>query len=114
MDNRTRIALFWGVCIPLRLGLAYVPTVLNGAQFDYVGAIVGAMACGTLYLAGTNNRLRAPEGGGRTWWAPYRFVHGFLLLAAAVYLFRRDRRAYVPLLVDVLLGAALFLSARVA
>lgn len=112
MENRTRIILFCGVCIPLRLGLAYAPTVLKGAQFYYVGSMVCAMALGTLYLACTNSRLHAPEGGGRTWWAQYRFVHGVLLLAAAVCLLRQNAMAYVPLLLDVVFGMFLFLSVR--
>ena len=112
MENRTRIVLFWGLCIPLRLGLALVPTVLNGTQYYYLGTMVCAMAVGTLYLAFTNSRLHAHGGGGNTWWAPFRFVHGFLLLAAAVYLFRQDRMAYAPLLLDALLGMVLFFSVR--
>lgn len=114
MEDTTRAVLFLGVCVPLRLGLAYVPTVIAEHYLRYFGILILAMACGTLFLAWTNTRLNAPEGGGHTWWAPYRFIHGMLLLAASVYLLRKERTAHVPLLIDALLGVLLFFTVRVA
>lgn len=113
MEDATRTALFLGVCVPLRLGLAYLPHVISEHYLRCFGIFILTMACGTLYLAWTNTRLNAFEGGGHTWWAPYRFIHGMLLLAASVYLLRRERTAYVPLLIDALLGALLFFTVRV-
>jgi hypothetical protein len=112
MGDSTRIVLFWGLCIPLRFGLAFLPTVLNGAQHYYLGTMVCAMAVGTLYLAYTNSRMHAFEGGGNTWWAKFRRVHGFLLSTAAVLLYRQDRMACVPLLLDALLAIFLYLVVR--
>lgn len=114
MEDTTRAVLFLGVCVPVRLGMAYLPHVIPEHYFRYFGILILTMACGTLYLAWTNMRLNALEGGGHTWWAPYRFVHGVLLLAASVYLLRKDRTAHVPLLIDALLGALLFFTVRVA
>ena len=108
-----RLILFLFLCIPLRLVLAYLPRVLPKPYLSYFGFIVCVMAIGTLYLGWTNSRLRAVEAGGRTWWAPFRLVHGVLLLCAALYLSREDRNASVPLLLDVLLGIVLFFVVRV-
>ena len=113
MNQMTRLVLFLGVCVPLRLGLAYLPSILPQQYLDYLGLVVLTMALGTLYLGWTNSRLKAPEGGGLTWWAPYRLIHGMLLLTASLYLFRGDRRAGVPLLLDILFGIVLFFIIRV-
>ena len=112
METTTRAVLFLGICIPLRLTLAYLPRILPTAFLRYLAVLTGAMACGTLYLALTNTRLHATEGGGVTWWAPYRLTHGMLLLAATVYLMKQDRTAYLPLLIDALLGVLLFFAVR--
>lgn len=115
MKDAARAVLFLGVCVPLRLGLAYAPTVIAEHYLRYFGILILTMACVTLSLALANARLHAPEGffGGHTWWASYRIIHGMLLLAASVYLLRKDRTARVPLLIDALLGALLFFTVRV-
>jgi hypothetical protein len=113
MNPTMRLLLFIGMCVPLRLGLAYLPSILPEQYLDYLGIVVLTMSLGTLYLGWTNSRLRAPEGGGKTWWAPYRLIHGMLLLTASLYLFRGDRRASVPLLMDVLFAIVLFFIIRV-
>lgn len=112
MQRGTRAALFLGVCVPLRLGLAYLPVVLAEAHLRVLAVATAAMAAGTLYLALSGRRLHAPEGGGTTWWASYRLLHGALLLAATAYLAQNDRLASVPLLLDVLVGIVLFFTVR--
>ena len=112
MQDATRACLFLGVCVPLRLGMAYLPIVLARSYLQTYGAVTAAMATGTLYLALTEGRMQAPEGGGVTWWAPYRLLHGMLLLTAAIYLLRKDRAASAALLLDAMLGALLFFTVR--
>jgi len=113
MNETVRLFLFLFLCIPLRLTIAYIPQVLEKRYLVYTSFITGLMGIGTLYLACTNSRLTASEGGGVTWWASYRFVHGMLLLTASVYLLRSDRKASIPLLIDVILGICLFFIVRV-
>jgi len=55
----------------------------------------------------------APEGGGVTWWANYRLIHGLLYLCASIYLFQKQRLAWIPLTMDVLLGLIIFISRHV-
>ncbi len=113
MDNTLRLLLFLFLCIPIRLLIAYIPKVLPERYFVYLSVVVGLMSIGTLYLAFTNSRLHAIESGGKTWWAPYRFIHGMLLLTACIYLIRKDRKASIPLLLDVILGILFFFIIRV-
>ena len=112
MNKNIRLILFLFLCIPIRLFLSYIPNVLDKYYMPYLGFIVGLMSIGTLYLAFTNSRLKSVESGGNTWWAPFRFVHGFLLLCASVYLFKKSKNASIPLLLDVIFGLLLFFIIR--
>ena len=113
MNNITRVLLFVFLCIPSRLLLAYLPQVLPKQYLVYYGILILSMSIGFLYLAVNNSRLNAPEGGGKTWWASYRFIHGMLLLTAFIYLIKSDKNASIPLLIDAIFGIALFFIMRV-
>ena len=100
--------LFFGVCIPLRLSLAYLATTLNKEDLRFFGKFLLVIALGFLYLYFTNKRLNAPEAtGGVTWWSEYRLIHGLLYLCAAIYALQGKNTAWIPLLIDVGLGASL-------
>lgn len=89
-DLRTRNALFFGVCIPLRTALAvYEPRKPLLRAF--------AAVIGYRWLAGLEN---GDEGmfGGPVWWAEERLHHGLLW---AAYALSGDARA---LKADVALG----------
>ena len=113
MNSIVRLLLFFFLCIPLRLLLAYIPQVLPKPYFFVFGVMIGLMGLGFLYHAFANTRLQAPEGGGQTWWASYRFIHGMLFMTALIYLIKKDRKASIPLLIDVILGILLFFVVRV-
>jgi hypothetical protein len=57
----------------------------------------------------TNMRLDAPESGGKTWWADFRPLHGMLYLCAAIYAFKENKLATIPLAIDVIFGLILFI-----
>ncbi len=109
MDLKTRHTLFAFTCIPLRLLLAYAAYTMPLNFLPLLGVVVLAMGASMLYLYFTNGRLNAPEGGGDTWWKNLRLLHGSLFLCAAVYALNRDRRAYIPLLIDPIVGLIAFI-----
>ena len=106
-----RANLFIWVCIPTRLFLAWLPQVMPG-YLKVLGLVVSMMAAGTLYLAITNGRMNAVESGGKTWWAPFRFIHGALLAAAAAMLLKNNANASLPLAIDAIVGIAVFFTER--
>jgi len=106
-----RAILFIWVCIPTRLFLAWLPQVMPG-QLRILGLVVSMMAAGTIYLAVTNGRMNAVEAGGKTWWAPFRFIHGGLLAAAAAMLLKNNKNASLPLAIDANIGIASFFTQR--
>jgi uncharacterized membrane protein len=104
----SRLLFLFG-CIPVRFLLAYTPLLLNKNLLPYLGVCLSIMSLGFLFLFFQNLRLNAPEANGNTWWANFRLVHGALLMCAAIYCFRSDSIAWVPLTMDVLFGILLFI-----
>ena len=103
--------LFLFACIPARLLIAWLSTKFSGKLF---GSLLLAVALGFLWLYFTGGRKYAPEAGGVTWWAQYRLIIGLLYLAAAVYSFQGlTQFAWIPLIIDVLLGLVIFLIKHV-
>ena len=108
LTEKKRIILFLLGCIGARIILAILPLYLSKIWLPYFGFIILIIACSFLYLYFTNGRLKAPEGGGNTWWAKFRLIHGLLYLTSAIYLFQKERVASLPLFIDVILGLILF------
>jgi hypothetical protein len=79
----------------------------------YFGLVLFVIGITFLYLYFNNLRLHAPEGGGITWWANFRLLHGALYLVAAQYLLKKQRIAWIPLTMDVILGLLLFVSKHI-
>jgi hypothetical protein len=104
--------LFLFGCIPVRIFLAYLSTIIKPDLLPYFGIILGIMSFGFLWLYFTNGRLSAPEAGGVTWWAHLRLIHGLLYLAASIYSFQKSSLVWIPLTIDVIFGlfAHLFLK----
>tara|TARA_B100001287_G_scaffold232937_1_gene204180 strand:+ start:1816 stop:2184 length:369 start_codon:yes stop_codon:yes gene_type:complete len=109
LTERTRIIFFLIGCIGLRLILAVLPLYLSKKWLPYFGIIILIIALSFIYLYFTNGRLKAPEGGGNTWWSKFRLIHGLLYLTAAIYLVQKERLASIPLFIDVILGLILFI-----
>ena len=110
----TRTLLFFGSCIPARLGLAYVPQLLKTKRRQQLyGLLLFGFASSFVYMWFGNKRMDASEGGGNTWWASYRIYHGILYMIAAGLMMYKPKLASAPLAIDVLLGIALFFTVRV-
>ena len=97
-------------CIGTRVLLTIAPIYLPYKWLQLFGILILAISSSFLYLYFTDGRLNAPEGGGITWWVNFRLIHGVLYLAAAIYLLKRERFAWIPLALDTLLGLLLFLN----
>lgn len=108
-----RVVLFLVGCIGTRLLMAYIPQTLPKNALPIMGIAIAIMGLGFLYLWITNSRLNAQEAGGKTWWAHLRLVHASLYIAAAIYLFKGDRSASIPLVIDVISGILFYFIKRV-
>lgn len=95
---------FLAFCIPARTALAFVPVFLDTAYFTYLGAVLLTIGLGFQYLYWTNSRLTAPEAGGVVWWHNLRVVHGMNFIFAGLLALHGKREAWIPLMIDVVLG----------
>tara|TARA_B100001287_G_scaffold270997_1_gene270591 strand:+ start:1534 stop:1902 length:369 start_codon:yes stop_codon:yes gene_type:complete len=109
LEKNQRILYFLVGCIGIRSLLAITPLYLTYSWLQIFSIPIFVIGASFLFLYFTNGRLNAPEGGGDTWWVNYRLIHGLLYLAAAIYLFKQQRLAWIPLAIDTLLGLFLFL-----
>lgn len=103
-----RLMYFLALCIPFRIILTIIPLYINDSMLPYYGVLLLGLSFSFLILYFNNLRMNAFEGGGKTWWANYRLLHGLLYLAAAIYAFQKKKLAWVPLAMDVLLGLTIF------
>tara|TARA_B100000902_G_scaffold369647_1_gene394054 strand:+ start:382 stop:741 length:360 start_codon:yes stop_codon:yes gene_type:complete len=104
-----RMYLFLLGCIPMRICLAILPYYIDTAYLPYFGILLLIIAICFLSLYFKKLRLNAFEGGGITWWADLRLLHGFLYLCASIYAFQEKLLSVVPLTIDVILGFLIFI-----
>ena len=97
-------------CIPVRLLLALIPLYIANHWLFYYGILLLIIVMNFLYLFFTNGRMNAFEAGGKTWWANYRSIHGFLYLIAAIMAMQKNRYTSVPLFIDIIIGFFLFMK----
>ena len=109
LTTQQRILYFLVGCIGTRTIIAISPLYTPSEWLPLLGLFTLSFGVAFLYLFFVNGRLNAPEGGGVTWWASYRLLHGLLYVAASIYLFKKQRIAWLPLTMDVLLGLTVFL-----
>jgi len=108
--------LFLGLCIPLRFLLAYMAKVIDVKYYKYTATLAIILAIGWLYFYFVipNSRGsalgKAPKlGASPVWWNKYRIIHAALYITYAVLAYQKNRNAYVPLLIDPILGLIVFM-----
>ena len=99
-------------CITARIIICLIPKYITKEMLFYYGCFLLFISSSFLYLFFTKSRLNAFESGGSTWWASYRLIHGMLYLCAAIYCFKKEKIAWIPLAIDVILGLILFINKR--
>ena len=110
LSEKKRKLFFVLLCIPVRLLLSAVPLYLKSSYLPYFGLVIGIMGGNMLFLFLNNMRMNAYEGGGKTWWANYRLLHGLLYVVASALAFKQENTAWIPLFIDALIGLILHVS----
>lgn len=102
-------------CIPTRIFLIFLSYLVlyKYREFRlYLGLLLGLIGLGFIYLFLSNERLDAREAGGKTYWAPFRIIHGLLYLLASYMAFTNQPNIYKVLIIDLLIGIAIFYKHR--
>lgn len=111
MNNITkRHILFIFGCIPVRLLLVYVAKTINTRHLPILGLLALIPSFGFFILYVTNKRKTGIETfGERIWWHELRIIHALLYLLFSVWAIKQKTMAYIPLLLDVVIGGISFM-----
>ena len=106
-------------CIPTRVFIIYLTYLIinkynkNNNYNLFLTLLLIIIGISFIYLYLTNSRLNAFEAGGKTYWANYRIIHGFLYIVAGAMAYNKNKNAYIPLIIDLIMGILIFLNYRI-
>lgn len=108
-DLQKRFALFLFVCMGIRLTLAFLAKKANKSLLFVMGLLALLPATVFFYLFFSGKRKTGPETfGAKIWWNNLRPLHGILYLLFAIYAIRGDKKAWMFLLLDMIIGLISF------
>ena len=104
-----RFSLF-AICILFRLFLVLIAKYIKQEYLKYFSIIGAIIGLSFIYLYFTKSRLTGAEVfGGKIWWHKFRIIHGLLYLTFAYLCLNIPNKAWIPLLIDVILGFIFFI-----
>ena len=103
MDEKTRLILFFTLCIGVRGGLVYLAWKYAGATwFRILTLLIGLGLIGNGLMRTMGIRKEKGFSGGEVYWNSY--IHGFLYLLFTLAAYYEMKNAWVFLLMDLFLG----------
>ena len=107
--TKRRILFIFG-CIFLRTLLLFIAKYLPENYLPYMGYIglLPTMGFLLIYLLGLRKTGREVFGD-KIWWNNLRPIHGILYLIFSILAIKKNKKAYIPLLIDVNIGLLSFL-----
>ena len=111
MNNlQKRWAMFLGLCIPARFLLAYIARKLSPKYLKIMGVIFTIPIIGWIYIYLTKSRQSGGETlGAPIWWDHLRPIHAALYFTFVMMALRGERKSYIPLAIDPIIGLMAFL-----
>ena len=108
-----RFLTFLLICIPTRTAIALIPKYVNINYLPFLGYLALLPAIGFAYIFIFGKRKTVGETfGQKIWWNYLRPVHAFLYLSFGILAIQKNNNAYIPLLIDVIIGLIGFLNKR--
>ena len=111
MENfKKRFLLFLIGCIGMRILLVYLAKNLDPYYVKYLGYISILIGISFIYLFFSGTRKTGPEVfGDKIWWNYLRPIHGILYLLFAYNAINGNNKAWMFLLLDVIIGFISFI-----
>lgn len=104
MSDRSKL-LFYGLCLPVRFLLAYIAYKSSPDLLRYYSLPALVISYGFFTIYFFDLRKTGPETFGKPiWWNEFRPMHGALYLAFSYAAYKKDKYAYIYLLLDAILG----------
>ena len=100
-----RILLFSLFCIPTRYIFMHLSRKYENKYSKYFILIALLFSISQFYLYINDLRKTGVEVfGADIWWNQLRPIHGVLYLLFCIYTYKKQKHAYIPLLVDIIIG----------
>lgn len=111
MNNiQKRFILFIFGCILVRSMFVYIAKTIKPDYLPYLGYLAMIPVIGWFYIIRTGSRQKGAETFGEPiWWQDLRYVHASLYIIFVVLAILKSNKAWIILLIDVILGLTAFL-----
>ena len=105
-----RILLFSFLCIPTRFAFMYLSKVYSNMYSNYFIFLALVFSIMEFYIYLTDSRKTGAEVfGNDIWWNELRPIHAILYLLFCIYTYKKNHYAYIPLLIDIIIGIIAFI-----
>jgi hypothetical protein len=101
---QAHMILFLFGCFGIRLLFAYIAKIVNVKLLPYLGILGMIPVLGWLYIIFINPRDTSIEAGGKIWWKSLRKYHVLLYIIFVFLALNKNKKSYIPLLVDAIFG----------
>ena len=110
MNNIQKRFVFFSICILVRTILAVIAYYadINYTYYLSFPAFVIGMGFIAIYLGNLRTTGREVLGD-KIWWNKLRPIHAFNYLIFAYLAYKKNKKAYIPLAIDVIIGIVAFL-----
>ena len=105
-----RFLAFLLLCIPVRIGFVFIAKKVDIKYLPYLGylAILPAIGFAYIYIFG-KRKTGGETFGQKIWWNNLRPFHSILYFIFAYLALKKSNNAYIPLLLDVIIGLISFI-----
>tara|TARA_Y100001936_G_scaffold114996_1_gene112679 strand:+ start:2521 stop:2895 length:375 start_codon:yes stop_codon:yes gene_type:complete len=105
-----RFLAFLLLCIPVRIGFVVIAKKVDKKYLPYLGylAILPAIGFAYIYISG-KRKTGGETFGQKIWWNNLRPLHSTLYFIFAYLALKKNNNAYIPLLLDVIIGLISFI-----
>ena len=105
-----RFLAFLLLCIPVRIGFVFIAKKVDIKYLPYLGylAILPAIGFAYIYISG-KRKTGGETFGQKIWWNNLRPLHSILYFIFAYLALKKSNNAYIPLLLDVIIGLISFI-----
>ena len=105
-----RFLAFLLLCIPVRIGFVVIANKVDKKYLPYLGylAILPAIGFAYIYISG-KRKTGGETFGQKIWWNNLRPLHSTLYFIFAYLALKKNNNAYIPLLLDVIIGLISFI-----
>ena len=110
MNNKhKRLLLFLIGCMGARFGLVYLIKIHNSKYKNILASLLVIPAIGFFYIYHNGLRLTGGEVfGDKIWWNSLRPFHGIMYILAAGLVYYKNKKAYIAILIDTIVGLGAF------